>query len=315
MLVFQSEHDLQVSQETLLVDPPPSYQVQRTCTPNVLIVGETGVGKSSVINLIAGEKLADVSSSATGCTLDATSYDVVLTDRNGQGHHVRLFDTVGMNEPSLSKNDYFVAIEKANVLINQLLRTGGIRLLIFCIRGGRITSVTQSNYHLFRDILCQNQVPVAFVITGMENEQPMEGWWTRNAALFERSNLSCTSHACVTATPGFRNVYAKQYQASQITIHSMLLDHMSKTSWTPERAGWFIHLAGKLLKWVTKLKDRKRHLPGRSRALTVEELARHLEDKCNFTPEEAVGLAGKIWAKRTEHSETDLVKGEDAGDH
>ncbi|KAF8134420.1 hypothetical protein EV363DRAFT_1562009 [Boletus edulis] len=286
----------------------PSKRVQRTCTPNVLIVGETGVGKSSVINLIAGEKLADVSSSATGCTLDATSYNVVLTDRNGQGHHVRLFDTVGMNESSLSKNDYLVAIEKANALINQLLRTGGIRLLIFCIRGGRITSVTQSNYHLFRDILCQNQVPVAFVITGMENEQPMEGWWTRNAALFEKSNLSCTSHACVTATPGFCNVYAKQYQTSRIAIHDMLLDHMSRTSWKPERAGLLIHLVGKLL-WETKLKDRKWHLPGRSGALTVAELARCLDEKCNFSPEEAVGLAGKIWAKRTEDSETDLVKG------
>jgi len=304
-----------MSQETLIVDPPPSYQVQRTHTPNVLIVGETGVGKSSVINLIAGEKLANVSSSATGCTLDATSYDVVLTDKNGQGHHVRLFDTVGLNEPSLSKNDYLVAIEKANVLISQLLRTGGIRLLIFCIRGGRITSVTQSNYHLFRDVLCQNQVPVAFVITGMENEQPMEKWWTRNVALFEKSNLSCTSHACVTATPGLRNVYAKQYQASQITIHNMLLDHMSRTSWKPERAGWFIYLAGKLLRWVNKVKDRKRHLPVRSKALTVDELARHLEEKCNFTPEEAVGLAGRIWAKRTEHNETDLVKGGDADDH
>jgi hypothetical protein len=280
----------------------------------VLVVGETGVGKSSVINLIAGEQLADVSSSASGCTMEATSYDLVLTDGQERGHHIRLFDTVGLNEPSLSKNDYLTAIEKANVLITQLLRTGGIRLLVFCIRGGRITSVTQNNYRLFRDILCQNQVPVAFVITGMENEQPMEGWWNRNAALFERSNLFCTSHVCVTATPGLNNVYAKQYQTSQTAIHSMLLDHMSGASWKPERRGWFIHIAGKLLKWVTKLRDRRRHLPLRSRALTVEELARHLEEKCNFLPEDAVELAGKIWAKRMEYNGPDLVKEEDADD-
>ena len=303
-----------MSQESLESVNPPSYQAQRTCTPNVLIVGETGVGKSSVINLIAGDNLADVSSSASGCTMEATSYDVVLTDKKGRGHHIRLFDTVGLNEPSLSKSNYLTAIEKANVLITQLLHTGGIRLLIFCIRGGRITSIMQNNYRLFRDILCQNQVPVAFVITGMENEQPMEGWWSRNAALFERSNLSCTSHVCVTATRGLNNVYAKQYQASQAAIHSMLLGHMSRTSWKPERTDWFIHLAGRLLRWVTKLKDRKRHLPVRSKALTVEELARHLEDRCNFSPEEAVELAGKIWAKRTELSGHDFVKGDDADD-
>lgn len=296
------------------LDNPPSYQAQRTCTPNVLVVGETGAGKSSVINLIAGEELADVSSSANGCTMEAKSYDIVLTDNDGIGHHIRLFDTVGLNEPSLSKNDYFTAIEKANVLITQLLRTGGIRLLVFCIRGGRITAVMQNNYHLFRDILCQNQVPVAFVITGMESEQPMEGWWKRNAVLFERSNLFCSSHVCVAAIRGLNDVYAKQYQASQTAIHHMLLDHMSRTSWKPERTSWFVHLAGKLLRWVAKVKDRRRHLPVRSRALTVEELVRHLEDKCNFSPEEAVELAGRIWAKRTEHIESDFVKGEYADD-
>lgn len=46
----------------------------------------------------------------------------------------------------------------------------------------------------------------------------------------------------------------------------------------------------------------------------MEELARHLEDRCNFSPEEAVELAGKIWAKRTELSGHDFVKGDDADD-
>ncbi|KAH0828072.1 hypothetical protein J3R83DRAFT_3727 [Lanmaoa asiatica] len=300
--------------ETPNSNNPPSYQTQRAYSPNVLIVGETGVGKSSVINLIAGEQLADVSAGASGCTMEATSYDVVLTESQGLRHHIRLFDTVGLNEPSLSKNDYLTAIEKANVLITQLQRTGGIRLLIFCIRGGRITAVTQSNYRLFCDILCQNQVPVAFVITGMENEHPMESWWTRNAALFEKSSLLCTSHACITATRGPNNIYARQYQGSQTVIHRMLLDHLSRTSWKPEPTGSFIHLAGKLLKWVTKTRDRRRHLLGQPRALTVEELARHLEDICKFSREQAVELAGTIWAKRLANTGSDIMKGDDAGD-
>ncbi|KAG8214127.1 hypothetical protein J3R82DRAFT_10890 [Butyriboletus roseoflavus] len=296
-----------MSQKKLISDNSSSYQIQRACTPNVLIFGETGVGKSSVINLIAGERLADVSAGASSCTMEATSYDVVLTDNQGVGHHIRLFDTVGLNEPSLSKNNYLGAIEKANVLITQLQRTGGIRLLIFCIRGSRITAVMQNNYRLFRDILCQNQVPVAFVITGLENEHPMENWWNRNAALFAKSNLSCTSHVCVTATRGLDDVYVSQYQLSQTAIHGMLLEHLSKTSWEPERTGWFIHLAGKLLKWVTMITDRKLHLPGQPKSLTVEELARHLKEKCKIPGEDALQLAGKIWAKRVENTGPDLA--------
>ena len=288
--------------ETLIADSPPSYQPQRLHSPNVLIVGETGVGKSSVTNLIAGDQLADVSSRASGCTMEAASYDIILRDSQGSGHHIRLFDTVGLNEPSMSENNYLAAIEKANVLITQLWHTGGIRLLIFCIRGCRITSVTQSNYHLFRYILCQNKVPVAFVITGMESEQPMEAWWGRNKQLYEKADLLCDSHVCVTAIRGLNNVYNNQYNQSQIAIRNMLLGHMSGTSWKPDRTtSWFIHLAGVLLAWVAKVMQRKRRRVGRAKDLTVEELARRLEEKCRFSREDAVMLAGKIWIKRTEN--------------
>ncbi|KAF8444871.1 hypothetical protein L210DRAFT_3394869 [Boletus edulis BED1] len=259
-------------------DNLPSYEAQRCFSPNVLVVGETGVGKSSVINLIAGEQVAPVHSGAGACTMEATSYDIVLPDDQGLSHHIRLFDTVGLNEPQFKKNDYLTAIEKANTLICQLQRTGGIRLLLFCIRGGRITSVMQNNYRLFCDILCQKQVPVAFVVTGLENEVSMEGWWERNVLSFEAYRLSCASHACVTGIRGLNDYYAEKYEQSQMAIRAMLLAHVTEggTSWQPERTGWFIHLAGKLLKWLGQVKSRRRQAP------TVGELARHLQDKCTI---------------------------------
>ena len=258
-------------------------------SPNVLIFGETGVGKSSVINLIAGEPLAPVSSSSSSCTMEAVSYDVVLTDSQGLGHHIRLFDTTGLNQPSLSKTNYLTPIEKASMLITELQRTGGISLLILCIRGGRITAVTYNNYHLFCHILCQNQVPVAFVITGMEKEQPLEGWWDRNATMFETYNLLCTSHVCVTTIRGLNDCYATQYQQSQIAIRSMLLEHLSSTTRT-----------------VAKVKDLKWYLPRRPKSLTVEELTRQLQYMCKFSRLEAEYLAAKIWAKRMENLDLTL---------
>ena len=285
------------------MDSLPSYEAQRHLSPNVLIVGETGVGKSSIVNLIAGESLATVHSGAGACTMAATSYDVILPDAQGLSHHIRLFDTVGLNEPQFRKTDYLSAIEKANTLICQLQRTGGIRLLMFCFRGGRITSVMQNNYRLFCDILCQKKVPVAFVITGLENEGSMEGWWQRNVPLFEEYGLLCASHACVTAIRGLNDCHAGRYHESQTAVRAMLLAHLAGgTSWQPERTGWFIHLAGKLLRWLNQIRGRRRQ------ALTVEELARHLQNQCKFSRSEAEYLATKIWAKRLENVGPDFVK-------
>ena len=288
-------------------DNPPSYEAQRRFSPNVLIVGETGVGKSSVVNLIAGDPLATVHSGAGACTMEATSYDIILPDNQGLSHHIRLFDTVGLNEPQFRKTDYLTAIEKANTLICQLQRTGGIRLLLFCIRGGRITAVMQNNYRLFCEILCQNKVPVAFVITGLENEVSMEGWWERNVPSFEAYGLSCASNACVTAIRGLNDCYAEKYYESQTRVRAMLLAHVTGggTSWQPERTGWFIHLAGKLMRWLSQIKSRRRQTS------TVEALARHLQDKCKFSRSEAEYLAGKIWAKRLENTGSDFVKSDD----
>jgi predicted GTPase len=59
--------------------------------PNFIIFGEIGVGKSSLINLIAGANLATVSSGVTCCTLQSTEFKVRLHDYQCE---VNLYDTV-----------------------------------------------------------------------------------------------------------------------------------------------------------------------------------------------------------------------------
>lgn len=46
--------------------------------PNIIIFGETGTGKSSVINMLDGRLIADVSSGASGCTFHSSPYEVKL---------------------------------------------------------------------------------------------------------------------------------------------------------------------------------------------------------------------------------------------
>ncbi|KAF8836415.1 hypothetical protein BDN67DRAFT_974211 [Paxillus ammoniavirescens] len=50
----------------------------RKKTTNTILSGETSVGKSSVINLISGRKVAGVSSGVVDCTMAPTPYDLTL---------------------------------------------------------------------------------------------------------------------------------------------------------------------------------------------------------------------------------------------
>ncbi|KIK27911.1 hypothetical protein PISMIDRAFT_674234 [Pisolithus microcarpus 441] len=140
--------------------PPNSSSI------NIVLFGETGVGKSSVINLIAGKSCAKVSADVDGCTMSSTKYDILV---DSQPYAV--YDTVGLEEPQMGVNGYYDAIEKAYTLIKTLGDSGGIHLLLFCMRGGRITATAQSNYRLFHEFLCDRKVPIALIFTGLEREQ------------------------------------------------------------------------------------------------------------------------------------------------
>ncbi|KAG1727252.1 kinase-like domain-containing protein [Suillus occidentalis] len=143
----------------------------RTQPRNFVIFGEMGVGKSALVNLIAGTKLAETSSGAQCCTLESTEYPVTFSDS-------RL--TVGLNSPTMNNAGYLDALVNAHELVVSLKSRGGVHGLLFCIRAGRISTTIQQNYRLFFEFLCQEQVPLALVVTCLENEPNMDNCWTMN---------------------------------------------------------------------------------------------------------------------------------------
>ncbi|KIJ67598.1 hypothetical protein HYDPIDRAFT_72681, partial [Hydnomerulius pinastri MD-312] len=160
---------------------------------NLVLFGEAGVGKSSVINLLAGEKIADTHSGAMGCTFESREYLLHFGTRQ-----LRIFDTAGLNEPELTAGGYMSSFEKAHALVRTLRESGGIDLLLFCIRGNRINNTVRSNYKLFHDFLCGQKVPVAIVVTGLEGEKRMEDWWEVNEGVLRRFKIKSRGHVCIT---------------------------------------------------------------------------------------------------------------------
>lgn len=234
-----------------------------------------------MINLLAGAEIARTSANLQGCTLDAVEYSFTLPGTTS----LRIFDTVGLEEPEMGVNSFLGAIEKAHELITSLHNAGGVDLLLFCIRAGRLTIATQRNYHLFFEILCGSQVPLAIIVTNLEHEVVMEDWWVRNEVTFRRYNIRSVAHACITAVSARVTTYAQKRAESQKALRIMLLNALSEadSSYVRDKRSWLVVIIDLLRSFLT-----------RNRSLKKTDLLRKLERDCMLPRSDAEKLALRV---------------------
>lgn len=149
----------------------------------VLVFGSTGSGKTSICNAISGYSYP-TASTARGVTFHSTTFPPF--DSNGNSYV--LTDTVGLNE----SNDGTVSGEEAIAQIIKLIHTSrdGYNLLVHVMRAPRITQSHVDNYRFFVDKLAGNNIPVILVVTGCENEDPMDAWARKNHAEFTKGGMN-----------------------------------------------------------------------------------------------------------------------------
>lgn len=159
--------------------------------PSVILCGQTGAGKSSLVNMIAGRNIAPTSPDLTTCTFGYHQYDIQLEE----GLVVTLWDTAGLNQGFGNDNDtirglceLFISLEKHLIL------------LIFCLRG-KISAGTTETYTMFKR-LCPSTVPMVAVVTGLEKEQNKTDWWSKNEIALKRAGMNFSDHACITGIKG-----------------------------------------------------------------------------------------------------------------
>ena len=150
--------------------------------PNVLIAGATGVGKSSLINYIFGDKVAEV---GTGKPV-TQKIDVYESDSSD----VRMFDSKGYELGTQGDEDFY------NNVVNLAQATNNphnaIHLIWYCIAStsGRVLDYDLAAIEAFS----KSNIPVAVVFTKAdkpteEEMQAMRGWIPANMQgnIFETS--------------------------------------------------------------------------------------------------------------------------------
>ena len=170
----------------------------------MIIFGEAGVGKSSLVNLILGADKAKVNANAGGCTFETTRYSVQI-----EGKNYNLYDTAGLGEANGGTVGRRKAIVNLYKLVSKLADTGGVNLLICVVKCGRLSHGVEKNYDMFHQAICEAKVPIVIVVTNCENavdlddpDQTMDSWWNQNEERFERAALRFENYACVCASRG-----------------------------------------------------------------------------------------------------------------
>lgn len=210
--------------------------------PNVIVFGQAGAGKSSIVNMIAGKIVAAVSEDAVGCTLKSTRHEIQIPG----GPAVALWDTAGLDEGANGSVDTKQAIENLYTLTRDM--KDGVNLLVYCVTK-KITNSTITNYNMF-NALCEGKVPVALVVTNLELVENREAWWTKNMSSYKEAGIISVNHACIVATKGRkidgRYMYEDDYQQSTTVVRKMIRDACLPIPWIREGKSWFIITVAKL---------------------------------------------------------------------
>lgn len=177
------------------------------------------------MNLLSQKQVTVASSSAKGVTFESKGYEVDLPVGP-----FTVYDTAGLNEEAGGTVEDVEAIAKLYHLMTELKSKGGISLLVFCTKVGRMETKTARNWHFFRTIICRNKVPSILVLTHAENER--DTWWQENNESFYDNGIMPNGVLCITAHKGLKVdgkfLFEDKYQNSKKALADLIAQQANR---------------------------------------------------------------------------------------
>ncbi|KAG1723932.1 P-loop containing nucleoside triphosphate hydrolase protein [Suillus lakei] len=250
-------------------------QCRLSVRKNIVLFGQSGADKSSLVNLMAGKDVASISNDMQLSTTQWKEYPVEFG-----GNSYRVFDTVGLREPQLGIPQFLDAVENTYKLVQDLEKQGGIDLLLFCMRAGGLTAALQNNYRLFHEFFCNKKVPIVVVITHLENEvEEMNTWWKKHEAVFHDREVRVAGHACI-----IRGKFPRWHEESRTTVRNVVKEFTAvgqKQAWEGGNNVSFMRKLGGLFGGNAESRVRKDMVP-------------RLTKRCGMSPDVAKQVADRI---------------------
>ncbi|KAF9222625.1 hypothetical protein BS17DRAFT_173622 [Gyrodon lividus] len=196
-------------------------EVESDPVRNVVVFGESGVGKSSLVNLVVGSYAAKTSPDADACTIRTQHYDVVI-----HGGKFKIWDTAGLDGGSSGTRRAAVAEKNLKQSLRNFLKNDDLSLLIYCVRASRATRALVRHYQRVYTETCNSTIPMVIVVTALENSSgDMDNWWQRNAGDLSKYGMNFIDHACITTIgdDSCDTLVARERRAySQETVRDMI---------------------------------------------------------------------------------------------
>ncbi|KZP22233.1 hypothetical protein FIBSPDRAFT_931233 [Athelia psychrophila] len=204
-------------------------------TTNIIVCGVQGVGKSSLVNMLASgpTEVARTSNDTIGCTFKSEPYSLTTPS----GRKLTLWDTAGLDEGPTGRVTTLAAMKNIRELTTQLADSTGLSLIIYMVRGRLVGSI-RKNYVLFK-AFCDDKVPFVIVVTGLDGESDRAGWWSRNEGHFREAGLLGDGHACIVSAKDRNN--DKAYADSAREVLKLIEEKAYlRDPWMVDKKNWFI---------------------------------------------------------------------------